>query len=99
MPDAPRSDDHDHGHEHGHGDDHGHGHIKIEIDEEPFRLDVHELTAEQLRALPDPDIGADRDLYLEAKHGDDELIEAGKLVHLKDEMRFFTAPATINPGR
>jgi hypothetical protein len=74
--------------------------VEIIIDSERFAVRKEKMTAEELRALPDPDIGADRDLYLEG-HGDrdDDLIEAGETVRIKKGLRFFTAPATITPGR
>lgn len=73
--------------------------ITIQIDHAMFKVSKDSLTAEELRALPDPDIGPDRDLYLEVRGpGDDELIEAGERVRLKNGMHFFTAPAAITPG-
>ena len=74
--------------------------ITIHIDHHEFKVDKGPMTGQQLRDLPDPPIGPDRDLYLEI-HGktDDELIENDQVVELKEGMRFFTAPAHINPGR
>lgn len=74
--------------------------VTIHIDREIFKLKVDEMSAEDLRALPEPDIGADRDLYAEVP-GDreDKLVEAGERVRLKNGQHFFTAPATISPGR
>lgn len=79
---------------------HGPKHVTIHIDHEEFKVEATSLTGQQLRDLPDPPIGPDRDLYLEI-HGkkDDDLIENTQAVELKDGMRFFTAPAHINPGR
>lgn len=75
-------------------------HVTIHIDKQKFKVEGESIMAEQLRALPEPDIGADRDLYLETHgHGDDKLIEAGATICLEDGMHFFTAPATISPGR
>ena len=73
--------------------------MTIHIDKQTFKVDAESITAEQLRALPDPDIGPDRDLYLEMHGpGEDDLIEPGTTVQLKNGMHFFTAPATITPG-
>lgn len=73
--------------------------VEIWIDSATYEVPKEELTGDGLRALPEPDIGPDRDLYLEGK-GDreDDLIEADEVVKLKKGMRFFTAPATITPG-
>lgn len=74
--------------------------IEITIDHQAFLVPKEEMTAEELRALPDPDIGPDRDLYLEGKGDqDDDLIETGAAIKLKKGLHFFTAPATITPGR
>jgi hypothetical protein len=74
--------------------------VTIHIDKEPFRVAAGTISAEALRALPDPDIGPDRDLYLEVKGpGEDKLIAVGTSITVEKGMRFFTAPATITPGR
>jgi Multiubiquitin len=74
-------------------------HVTIHIDKETFKVEGESITAEELRALPNPDIGADRDLYLETHgRGDDTLIQAGMSVPLDEGMHFFTAPAAITPG-
>lgn len=74
--------------------------VEITIDQQAFAVPKSEITAEDLRVLPDPDIGPDRDLYLEGTGDhDDDLIEAGETVRLKKGLNFFTAPASITPGR
>lgn len=74
-------------------------HVTIHIDKHTFKVEGESITAEALRTLPDPDIGADRDLYLETHGpGEDQLIEAGTTVTLDEGMHFFTAPAAITPG-
>jgi hypothetical protein len=83
-----------------HATSHGPKQVTIHIDHEQFKVNADSLTGQQLRALPDPDIGPDRDLYLEVPGpGEDELINADQRVPLKDGMHFFTAPAAITPGR
>ncbi|MEJ7784638.1 MAG: multiubiquitin domain-containing protein [Solirubrobacteraceae bacterium] len=73
--------------------------VEITIDRTAYRVPKDELTGEELRALPEPDIGPDRDLYLERKGDDeDDLIEPGEVVKIKRGEHFFTAPATITPG-
>ncbi len=74
--------------------------VEITIDTTTYNVPKDEITAEELRELPEPDIGPDRDLYLEGKgHQDDDLIEPHEIVKLKKGQHFFTAPATITPGR
>lgn len=73
--------------------------VTIHIHKQAFKVEGESITAEALRALPDPDIGADRDLYLETHGpGEDDLIEAGESVRLDNGMHLFTAPAAIRPG-
>jgi hypothetical protein len=73
--------------------------IEIKIDRQKIKLPKQDLTGQILRTLAEPDIGADRDLYLEGKgHDEDQLIENDESVHLKDGMHFFSAPASIQPG-
>ena len=78
---------------------HGHEHeFHIQIDRTHFQVKQEELTGAQLRALPTPPIGSDRDLY-EIRPGDaDRLIGDGDVVEMRDGLRFFTAPKQINPG-
>lgn len=73
--------------------------VTIHIDRDRFRVTEGPITGAELRNLPSPPIGPDRDLYLELKGpGDDRLIEPNDVVELEDGMHFFTAPATITPG-
>jgi hypothetical protein len=73
--------------------------IVIHIDRAKFKVRKGEMTGAQLRALPDPDVGPEFDLWLEVPGGEDRKIENGQAVKLKDGMHFFTAPSVINPGR
>lgn len=73
--------------------------IVIHIDRTKFKVRKGEMTGAQLRALPDPDVGPEFDLWLEVPGGEDRKIENGQEVKLKDGMHFFTAPSVINPGR
>lgn len=73
--------------------------FEIKIDREHFTIDASTITGADLRSLPEPDIGPDRDLFLTVPGpGDDELIDLEEAVELKNGMHFFTAPSTINPG-
>lgn len=72
--------------------------FNIRIDREHFKVSQPVLTGAQLRALPAPDIGPDRDLFEIVPGGSDLKIEAADTVAMRDGLRFFTAPAQINPG-
>jgi hypothetical protein len=80
----------------GHGDS-GIAHIKIDRNE--FKVAQAALTGAQLRALPNPDVGTDRDLFEVVPGGPDRKIELTEVIKMRDGLRFFTAPAQINPGR
>ncbi len=72
--------------------------IVIHIDRKPFKVAEEELTGSALRALPDPDIGPEFDLWLEESGGEDKRIDNEEPVKLRNGMHFFTAPSVINPG-
>lgn len=80
----------------GHGDDHA---APIKIDRAQFKVTDKTLTGAQLRRLPEPDVGPDRDLFEVVPGGSDRKIELTEVVKMRDGLRFFTAPAQINPGR
>jgi hypothetical protein len=71
----------------------------IQIDREHFEVASLELTGQQLRDLPKPPIGPERDLFEVVPGGHDEIIRADQLVPMREGLRFFSVPATINPGR
>lgn len=75
--------------------------IRIQIDRVHYEVSTQVMTGAQLRAVPPPPqgpIGADRDLFLVVPGGTDEKIADDQPVNLHNGMRFFTAPAQINPG-
>lgn len=74
-------------------------HINIQIDRVHYKVELNDMTGQQLRALPNPPIQSDRDLFLVVPGGHDLKIGLDEVVHLADGMRFFTAPGHINPGR
>ena len=71
---------------------------EIKIDRTEFKVKEHILTGAELRALPTPPIGSDRDLFEVVPGGSDEKISETQKVNMRDGLRFFTAPAQINPG-
>lgn len=56
------------------------------------------MTGRQIRELRDPPIGADRDLFEIVPGGSDTKVEDDQAVVIRQWMRFFSAPKTINPG-
>lgn len=70
----------------------------IKIDRTEFQVHERKRTGAQLRALPTPPIGADRDLFEVVPGGSDLKIADDQEVKMRDGLRFFTAPAQINPG-
>lgn len=71
----------------------------IKIDRVEFRVEEAELTGAQLRSLPSPPIGADRDLFEVIPGQPDRKISDTDVVEIANGKRFFTAPAHINPGQ
>ena len=56
------------------------------------------MTGWELRRLADPDIDETRDLFLVVPGGSDKKIGNDEELEIHDGMRFFSAPALINPG-
>ena len=77
----------------------GNAPFKIRIDRQEFTVRQEVLTGAELRRLPEPDIGPDRDLFEVVPGGSDQKIELTDRVKMRDGLRFFTAPAQINPGQ
>ena len=71
----------------------------IKIDRTEYKVQQPSLTGIQLRGLATPSIGADRDLFEVVPGGSDRKIADTEVVKMRDGLRFFTAPAQINPGR
>lgn len=74
-------------------------HIPIQIDHKPYKAPKTPMTGAELKALADPPIGNDRDLFrVVPGPADDVLVNDGDSVDLQPGMHFYTAPKTINPG-
>jgi hypothetical protein len=73
--------------------------ITIRIDRIEYELYRRKMSGAELRAVPSPDVAADRDLWLDVPDKRDVKIQDEDVVRLKDGMRFFTAPGRINPGQ
>jgi len=87
------------GSEHGleHHNEHPH-HFEIQIDRKHYQVEKKHLTGSELRHLPNPPIGPDRDLFEVVPGGSDRKIGDDQVVEMRNGLRFFTAPAQINPG-
>lgn len=72
--------------------------FEIKIDRTIYKVHQPVLTGSELRRLPTPDIGPERDLFEVVPGGSDVKIEAEAKVEMRNGLRFFTAPAQINPG-
>lgn len=73
--------------------------ILIHIDKHAYHVPLSSATGAQLRQVPSTAIGPNLDLYEEVPGAEDILILDNVTYSLKDGLHFFTAPATINPGR
>lgn len=73
--------------------------LPIHIDHKPCRAPRTPMTGAELRALADPPIGADRDLFRVVPGPEDDVkVGDAESVDLKSGMHFYSAPTTINPG-
>jgi hypothetical protein len=70
----------------------------IKIDRHEYTVHQRTMTGSELRNLPKPPIGPDRDLFEVVPGGSDKKISDTDAVKMRDGLRFFTAPARINPG-
>ena len=74
------------------------GGISVIIDNVTCFAPARQLSGAELRNLPEPPVGSDRDLWQEVDGGLDRIIQPGDKVDLHAQMRFFTVPRVINPG-
>lgn len=80
------------------GKDHPKKSYKITIDRDHYEVHQDEMTGAEIRQLPYPPIGSDRDLFQVVPGGSDQKIGDADIVEIHEGMRFFTAPSQINPG-
>ena len=73
--------------------------FQIQIDRVHYEVHQSEMTGAELRQVPSPSIGPDRDLFEVVPGESDRKIELDTVVHITNGKRFFTAPAHINPGQ
>lgn len=70
----------------------------IRIDRTEYEWSEHEISGAQLRELPSTPIPPERDIFQIVPGHPDKKIEDDDAVEVRDGLRFFTAPNTINPG-
>ncbi len=75
-----------------------HDEFRIQIDRIHYVVTKPEMTGTELRAVPQPPIGPDRDLYEVVPGQPDRKLADTDLVEMRNGKRFFTAPGHINPG-
>jgi hypothetical protein len=73
-------------------------HYQIQIDRDHYTVALEQMTGLQLRQVPTPPIGHDRDLFEVVHGGSDLKLTDTDVVQMRSGLRFFTAPAQINPG-
>jgi hypothetical protein len=73
--------------------------FQIQIDREHFTVHQEDMTGAQIRQVPNPFIGPDRDLFEVGPAHTDVKIDDATVVEIRNGLRFFTAPSHINPGR
>jgi hypothetical protein len=71
----------------------------IQIDREHYDVASAKMTGAQLRQVPPTPIPPQRDLFEVVPGHPDRKIENDDIVEIRNGLRFFTAPGTINPGR
>jgi hypothetical protein len=73
--------------------------FRIQIDRTEYTVHKERMTGEELRHVPPTPIEPDRDLFEVVPGGSDRKIGNDQEVEIRNGLRFFTAPAQINPGR
>jgi len=81
-----------------HGNQEHQPRFNIQIDRQHYTVEKAEMTGAEIRRVPPTPIGPDRDLFEVVPGGSDLKITDDKVVEMRNGLRFFTAPAQINPG-
>ena len=71
--------------------------FEIQIDRAHFTVTMRLMTGLQLRQVPPTPIGPNFDLFEVVPGGSDQKIADDQDVEIRNGLRFFTAPAQINP--
>lgn len=64
--------------------------VTIYIDAEPYEIRAGQHSVQQLRKLPNPDVSADKDLWLDLLDEQDRRLDANEVLTVTAGMRFFT---------
>jgi hypothetical protein len=73
--------------------------IPIQIDHKPYKAPKPVMTGIELRALPNPPVSQEYDLWLENPGPEDDIKVGDNMpINLKEGMHFYLSPKTINPG-
>ena len=72
--------------------------FEIQIDRLMYKLKENRLTGADLRRVPEPPISPERDLFEIVPGHSDRKVEDDDRIIIRDGLRFFTAPNTINPA-
>ena len=75
-----------------------HDEFRIQIDRIHYVVTKPVMTGLELRAVPEPDIEAERDLFEVIPGQPDRKVADADVVEIRNGKRFFTAPGHINPG-
>ena len=70
----------------------------IQIDRTEYEVPGEKISGAELRLVPPTPIPPDRDIFEVIPGHDDKKVKDDDTVVLRDGLRFFTAPNTINPG-
>lgn len=73
--------------------------FNIQIDREHYKVPQAQMTGAELRQVPPASIPPERDLFEVVPGHPDRKIGNDESVAIRNGLRFFTAPGTINPGR
>ncbi len=72
--------------------------FQIQFDRAHYEVFQAEMSGAELRRVPDPDIGPERDLFEVIPGQPDRKLADVDVVEIRNGKRFFTAPGQINPG-
>lgn len=72
---------------------------RIQIDRAHYEVHQARMSGAELRQVPPTPIPPDRDLFEVVPGHSDRKIGNDDIVEIRNGLRFFTAPGTINPGR
>lgn len=75
-----------------------HEEFRIQIDRLHYTVTKSEMIGAELRSVPEPPIGPERDLFEVVPGQPDRKLADTDVAEIRNGKRFFTAPGHINPG-